>query len=302
MRRVVARLLLGLVAVHAAVAAVACSLTSLDGLTGGAAEGGADAEAVDGAPDASNGVDAPPADASPLDAAGDGGAAPAAALAAAILQDQPLAYWRFDELSGAVAHDATGHGHDCTYVGPVRLGAPGAVAGDTAVRLPGVSGAYVDCGNGPFAFADHAPFTLEAWTSPEVFDSVFRKIFSKEDPGTGTRRGYDLVVTGGGTVLFERWELGAPLCTRNAPVAAVRFSHVVAVFDGAAMRVYVDAQASTAAACSDAGLGVVTHPLFVGAQSDANYGFFQGSIDEVAIYDHALGADRVSAHFAAASP
>ncbi|HEX8789576.1 MAG TPA: hypothetical protein VF765_01395, partial [Polyangiaceae bacterium] len=86
----------------------------LDGLTGGTP------------PDA--GHDASPPGDSGTDAAGDVVSGPPYVLA--VLEDQPVAYWRFGEASGTRAADSSGNGNDATYVGAVSLGAPGAIAGD----------------------------------------------------------------------------------------------------------------------------------------------------------------------------
>src|SRR5437764_9586868 len=49
-----------------------------------------------------------------------------------ILADGPLSYLRLDESAGPVAHDETG-AHDGVYLGAFTVGAPGAIAGATAV-------------------------------------------------------------------------------------------------------------------------------------------------------------------------
>src|SRR5262249_35831706 len=97
----------GPVLVIAAALAVGCSfITSLDELTSGG-------RTID--PDAGRG-DAPSGEASiaPGDdaATGDSGTS----YRAVVLADQPVAYWRLGEASGALhARDETGHGHDGTY-------------------------------------------------------------------------------------------------------------------------------------------------------------------------------------------
>ncbi|HXF56088.1 MAG TPA: PQQ-dependent sugar dehydrogenase, partial [Actinomycetota bacterium] len=42
-----------------------------------------------------------------------------------VLSDAPLGYWRLGEASGTTASDASGGGHDGTYLGGATLGAPG---------------------------------------------------------------------------------------------------------------------------------------------------------------------------------
>jgi hypothetical protein len=44
----------------------------------------------------------------------------------------------------------------------------------------------------------------------------------------------------------------------------------------------------------------VAIPFVVGAASIKTFDFFAGSIDEVAVYDKALSADRIAAHYQSA--
>jgi hypothetical protein len=57
-------------------------------------------------------------------------APPAKTYAELVLADRPLAYFRFDETSGTVAHDSSGHGIDGSYGKDVVLGAQGLLARD----------------------------------------------------------------------------------------------------------------------------------------------------------------------------
>jgi hypothetical protein len=80
---------------------------------------------------------------------------------AAVLQDNPVAYWRLDEpANSTTALDASGHGADGTYVGGVTLGQTGALAEDpdTAALFDGAGG-HVDFAN-TLAGND---FSVEAW-------------------------------------------------------------------------------------------------------------------------------------------
>lgn len=76
---------------------------------------------------------------------------PAAANAApstfetAVLSDNPYAFYRFGEASGTTAVDSSGNGRDGTYVNSPTLGVPGAGAGsDTAATFASSSSQYMD--------------------------------------------------------------------------------------------------------------------------------------------------------------
>ena len=262
-------------AVFVAAVPCACSLVSLDGLAGGlptsdASTGGADSEA---------------------------GSA-ARGYAAQVLVDAPVAYWRFDEVSGTTARDSSGHGNDATYQGGVQLGVPGAIAGDadTAASFDGVTG-FVTAGN-LFEFPAQAPFSIEAWVSTQPA-STYAGVASRNDAvGGPPSEGYILFVAPtSGHMGFQRLD-GASVSTAvsSAGVSAAAPTHVVGTFDGLELVVYADGEAQGTQTASFAIAGAVS-AFVVGAEAGGSGNYFAGTLDEVAVYDHALTADRVRAHY-----
>lgn len=55
--------------------------------------------------------------------------------AATILADSPVAYYRMNESSGVIAHDATSNHYDATLTGSFTLSQPGAIVGDTDTSI-----------------------------------------------------------------------------------------------------------------------------------------------------------------------
>jgi hypothetical protein len=228
--------------------------------------------------------------------AGDGGGAQeAGTYASAVLADAPLAYWRFEDGTSTTARDATGHGNDCEYVGAGKRGVPSASAGlGSAVDLDGKPGSYLLCGDAPFDFAGAQAFSLEAWIRPRVADDIYRKVLSK-DKTTGPRDGYNLSVTQPGVVRVERYVNGVRSCSDVVAVVLDAWVHVVTSFDGKVLRLDVNGT-SARADCTPDALPDTPVSLTLGAQSDASYGFFDGVIDELAVYDHVLSGERIAAH------
>jgi hypothetical protein len=86
--------------------------------------------------------------------------------------------------------------------------------------------------------------------------------------------------------------------TLTAPAGSIAAGvpqHVVATFDGSMRRLYVDGVEVAAAPL--AGATANPGPLFVGSTGGLS-GFFDGTIDELAIYSQALTSARVTAHYA----
>jgi hypothetical protein len=266
------------------------------GDSGSAGSDAADAVAADATGDAASGADVSP----PTDAAADAsdGAldAPTSTYAAAVLLDAPLGYWRLGESSGTVAHDASGHGNDGTYTGAVVLGAPGALKkdSDTAALFDGVTG-NVDVGN-KFDFAGQVPFSFEAWVEPTVIDANYRHVVTKMafDVNKNPHEGTYVLVHQGTTLGFERWSAGAPvLVSATSALGGVgTWSHVVTTYDGSTATIFVNGVPATTAASTGGVAANTVHMLW----GD----LFQGYLDELAVYDHALATARVLAHYQAA--
>jgi hypothetical protein len=297
----------------AAVALVGASCTlvaPLNGLSGATDAGGveaaagdvgpADAAVDDHPPDvAAEGADAPvdapsgaegQADAPP-EAVGDGGPSP---YVAAVLADTPLAYWRLDESAGStVCHDASGHGNDAAVVGAVTLGVTGALAhdADTAGHFDGKTG-QLDVGD-KFDFVGLAPASIELWLKAEVIDTGYRHVETKmlyTDAGQPDDGMY-IYIHAGQTLGFERWNANTTQNAVASPLTANAWTHVVGTFDGSAMALYVNGVQVQTGGTSVAMVANGVHMLW--GQS------FQGTLDELALYDHALSAARVQAHFLA---
>lgn len=253
-------------------------------------------------------------------------AAHASSYADTVLADGPAAYWRLGEVSngwtpdiasgpserGLGAWPLTGH----VVANPAApWGHPGAVAGDpdTALELPGEplqpTGANSDwmtyalyryATPHPFVFAGREPFTLEAWIRPRRLNENTRRVFSSErntaDSLLQVDGGYLVGVRADGLV-FSRYAAGR-WSTLKTSVAAGRWQHVAASYDGTVMRLYVDGRLRGSGASTIAIPNWTTTWFSLGSKSSI-YRFFAGGLDEAAVYARALPADRVLAHYRA---
>jgi len=228
-------------------------------------------------------------------AAGGGGANASQIYAAAVLADDPVAYWRLGEAPGSATAANSMGAPDGTYVGGVTRGAEGifGASGDTAAELDGASGS-VEVGDF-FDFAGQVACSIEAWVRPTIIEVEIRRIVNKE-VADGVD-GWDVSVSTDSGLRFDRYAVGTRDQAIVAPPATGSWNHVVATYDGSEMCIYVNANP----VCASASLSLTdtNAALFIGSRGGTER-HFQGTIDEVAIYDHALSSDQIANHFAAA--
>lgn len=210
-----------------------------------------------------------------------------------VLADKPSAFYTLDETSGASGTSIVG-GPEARLVGGITFGAPGAVQGSRAVVLDGDSG-RIELGDA-FAFGGSTSFSIELWVNPSLVDGHVRYLVSRAS--IPEAEGYALYF-GGDFLLFSRTSSGAEMgyAGQSAPPPANVWTHIVATFDGQSDALFVDGvmKASAGAGPIDARPG----SLALGDSAIGQTFKLKGALDEIAIYDHALSAARVAAHYAA---
>ncbi len=204
------------------------------------------------------------------------GAGPAAGSTSGL-----VAAYSFDEGAGSVLTDASGNGHDGTISGATWAG--GHDGG--ALSFNGTS-ASVDLGAlGTFY---QNGFTLEAW---------LQKATTKKDVGVlGTW------TPSGGPMIWIDHIVGDYQLTLGAsglqyyldsghPASVGQWQHVAATFDGSTARFYID---GTEVASRSVTYSVGTSNAWrIGGYGSPAGNFFDGLIDNVRIYNRALGASEI---------
>lgn len=291
-------------ALGALAAQAACSLTSdLSGLsegTGAAAIGGASASGPGGGGVAGAGVSAGSGGAGGIGggAAGSGATAGSGgtggqldAYTEAVLTDGPVAWWRLDDTTTPVALDSGPSGYDGTYLAGVVVDQPG-IAGTSAL-FDGAQGRVETLD--VLDFEDGATFSIEAWINTTDTEGF---IAGKLMHDGMSFHGWMLVYND--TTGFRFHRHGSTSVAGAIGVAPPgTWAHVVGTFDGATARLYVNG--ALADLKDNQQPTVMNHDEpFTIAMGD-NWGRLGGSIDEVAVYDHALTPTRVEAHYTAAT-
>lgn len=197
-----------------------------------------------------------------------------------------VSYWRLDEPSGTTSADTQGVAAG-TYVNSPGLGAAGLLASEsnTAVNFDGKDDHVSVTPVGALNMAFEA--TLEAWIKADALQ------------GTVIRRNnsYELRAQSDGSVLFRVWvgEAVQTLTSAEGKVKTGAVYHIAGTYDGSTMRIFLNGKEVASRAQS----GSMTHnsnTLYI-ARNDLSNTYFDGVIDEVAIYDEALPGSTLSQHY-----
>lgn len=222
-----------------------------------------------------------------------------------VLADSPIAYWRLGESSGTTAVDSSGNNRDGTYNGPT-LGATGLLSGDADTA------ANFDGSNDRVYWADAAwmdvtgDLTVEAWIE-RVDVAGNNDIVARWQGATRGRTfvlllidddAYFYVNRGGSTSYFAQ---ATSAITANTP------HHVVGRYDSSTgeVNVLVDGvEGATTDSTGGGNLAANAVEMFIGMRASGNagddpfaWGPFDGTIDEVAIYNSYLSNARIQAHY-----
>jgi hypothetical protein len=222
-----------------------------------------------------------------------------------VYSDNPVLYYRLDESGGAIANDLTPHNLDGAYVGNITYNAPDALAvsTDSAVTLDG-STAYIQAPAG-LNMGNWTAYSLECWFNPGAsVQTSSPRIFSSDNP-TVNNTGCELVLSASGSLLTYNYgyqTTGAPthnsLTIGSSVASANTWYHLVLTMTGTTVTAYVNGAAFATQSVSGTALLVPSsYPLCIGYQPSTASKFFSGSIDEFAVYNYALSASQVLAHY-----
>lgn len=211
-----------------------------------------------------------------------------------VLSDHPAGYWRLGD-SGASAQDETG-GPPGTYVGTCTHAVAGAVAQDPdpATRFDGAS-CYVALADA-FNFPGNSPFSVEAWVSLQ--SANWGHVFTRQmrtTSGNGPIDGFALLESPTG-VYFERTVATGNVASIQQVLATGQFYYVVGVYDGNAVQLYVDGAPIGLPTSAAAVMPTFSIGALIGVGAPSLFAYVNGTIDEVAIYDHVLSPAEIAEH------
>ncbi len=232
------------------------------------------------------------------------GTATPSPYADAVSADAPSSYWRLGEASGSTAYDWAA-GNDVTLASDATRGVTGALKGDTdkatgfsgAASVPGVTAASV---SGP------QTFSVEAWFS--TTSTSGGKVVGFGNNKTSNSSNYDrhVYLTNDGKVVFGVYNSNTFTLSSGAGLNDGKWHHVVATMGSDGMNLYVDgvkaaSRTDNTTAQAFTGYWRIGGDTLNGWPSQPTSAALAGSIDDVAVYPTVLSADRVTAHYAAAT-
>lgn len=221
-------------------------------------------------------------------------AAGTSVYALAVMQDAPSAYYRLGEASGTTANDASGNGHNGTLNGGITLGTTGLIFNDsnTAMTFNGSTG-YVSLPTTGLSTGASA-WSLEAWCKLASIPSAGTYCMASWGTASSLQMAAISLFSNGTTAQFLCDLGGGNHAAGPFTVATSTTYHVVATYDGANLRLYVDG--SLLAGPTGFTPNIVLAYATIGSESNS-FDFFPGVIDEVAIYSTALSVARIQTHY-----
>jgi hypothetical protein len=204
-----------------------------------------------------------------------------------------VGWWKLDETGGRDVADASGNAN----VGKILNGRPrwqpsgGKIGG--ALRFVG-NGDWVHVAN-ESKFDCVAEVTVAAWIKVNRFDKEYQAIVTKGDSAWRIQRNQNtdtlefacsgLAIPGG-----DQW--GGLYGNRS--VNDGKWHHVAGVYDGQRMYLYVDGVVDSSQPASG-GINTNDEPVYIGENSEMTGRFWNGLIDDVRVYNDALGPAEIKA-------
>ena len=218
----------------------------------------------------------------------------------------PIAYFELGETSGTTAVDSAGN-HDGTYTNGVSLGADGIVSGSTAASFDG-SNDFVEIPHSDDMLLDSGTVTM--WFKADDLDGT-DALFSKDSSGFDDG-GHITARVVNGEVQVRLQSDDESHYVSGGSVAEDEWHQITFTFGGDGMQLYLDGELVDSDDYTG-GLGTTSgddenhEPWTLGASQVVSgneaannlRNYFDGELDEFAIYDHAMNADDIQSLYTA---
>ncbi len=198
-----------------------------------------------------------------------------------------VGWWKFDDGSGTTALDSSGKGNDGTLQGDPQW-VEGQFGG--ALEFDG-SGDYVDCGNAASLdiYGADAQVTIALWVNTPNVSQVHGSLVTKGE----WSEGYSLLIKGEPRKL---WAADSDTTLSAEPLTNNEWYHVAVTTDGPTgeVKFYINGQLSGVRNKNTTGIGQTDIPISIAReQYGAGRWYFNGTIDDVRIYNRILTQERI---------
>ena len=224
----------------------------------------------------------------------------ASAYAQGVIADGAGNYWRLGESTGATAYDWAGVSDGVVGSGVAR-GTPGAIIGDSdnASNFNGTSTGLV---YSPTQLAGPQQFSIEAWINTTTTSGG--KIVGFGSAQNGDSSSYDrhVYMDNAGHIIFGVYPNAVKTIASSGTYNDGQWHHIVATLGSAGMALYVDgrrvgASSSVTSAQTYTGYWRIGGDNLNGWDNQPSSEYFNGAIDDVAIYPTALTTAQVINHY-----
>jgi uncharacterized repeat protein (TIGR01451 family) len=213
-----------------------------------------------------------------------------------------IAYWRLDE-TGGTHYDDFYYGHDGECAGQCPTpttsghinGGQAFNGSNTGIDVPLVPGDH------SFDWGVDDSFAIEFWMQGDSACSENNEVIVGRDDSSTSLHWWAGCRVGGQAAFYLR-DTGGTIegVIGTSDLTDGTWHHIVAVRDASSdvIRIYIDGtEEDSESAIYSAGFGSTTAELNVG-WLDLSHGYhFEGTIDEVALYDRALSTDEIRQHY-----
>ena len=200
-----------------------------------------------------------------------------------------VAYWNMDEGTGQTSYDNRNTNNGTLINSPTWKSGSDCVS-SSCLEFNG-SNEYVNYGNkSDFNITD--TITISTWIYQKEQSTSWNGIVSKTD---GNTNGWEIRTTTAGSNSIQCRILNGSDISASTTITNESWNHVVCTYDGSVIRIYVNGvQKNTA--LQPNGIATNSRSLSIGKLAYSGL-YFNGSIDEVRIYDTALSVEEIREHY-----
>ncbi len=206
----------------------------------------------------------------------------------------PIAEWKLDSNSGTSALDTSGNAITGSFVSsPVWT--RGKVG--SALNFDGTDD-YLNMGNNSL-FAFGTAVTFQAWIRPESYNPNGGMIINKWVSGFEDKQ---LTVAGDGRAYFFLHNtFGGSVLYTNSTIPLNQWTHIAGVYTGSTARMFINGRLDSSRAASG-DVADSTGIFYIGGNPDRGSFAFDGSIDDIKIYNYARTPAQVNWDFSRGRP